>query len=249
MNRVWALLLATVREGVRSQVFFNLALFAFFAVGGALVLEQLSLGEPSRALWDAGLALLSFVNTLLCVMMTVRTLGADEDRQALLTVMVRPIRRSEVLLGKYLGLCTLAALNTAGAGALIYLAALATSGATRPLFLPLLGLVVEASLVTVVTLFFATLAGSTVAALMGLCTWLVGLGAAELRDFAGQEHLGTLQPFMKVVYLLVPNLQRLDFNAHPVPVEEALLTIVYAVAYAAMVGAAAALVFERRDLR
>jgi len=251
MMRVWAILLATIKEGVRSQVFFNLLLFGVFAVLAAVALEQLSLGERGRALWDSGLALLSATNALLCVALTVRTMGGEEDRHSLLTVLVRPVRRGEVLLGKYLGVCTIAAINTAGAGLLLVAASrLAGAGGTdRPVVLPMAGLVMEAALVAVVTLLFTTVAGTTVAAVMGMCAWLVGLGANELREFASKESLGALQPLMEVVYFAVPNLQRLDFNAHLPSPEVAALNLGYAALYAAMVWSLAALVFDRRDLK
>ena len=250
MKRVWAILLATLKEGTRSQVFFNLLVFGIFAVLAAQALEQLSLGERGRALWDSGLALLSATNALLGVALTVRTMGGEEDRHSLLTVLVRPVRRAEVLLGKYLGVCSIVAINTAGAGLLLYLSArLANADAARPILLPLAGLVLEASLVTVVTLLFTTFAGTTVAAVMGMCVWLVGLGAGELRDFAHKDGLGALQPLMEAVYFMVPNLQRLDFNATPPSAETAAINLAYGVMYAAMVWSLAALVFERRDLK
>lgn len=250
MRRVRALAWATFREGVRSQVFVNLALFAVAAVGAALVLDQLSLGQPGRALLDAGVALVSVANALLCVMMVARTMGSTEDRHTVLTILVRPVRRVEVLVGKYLGVAALLAVN-AGAAWLMMAGAMAmvTSGPAPSMVLPLVGLVLEAWMVLAVTLLLSTFTGATVAAMGGLAIWLVGLAAGELLALATRQGLGSLSWLVRGAYHVIPNLQRLDFNATPPDANALVLELVYVLAYVIAALCAAGVIFERRDLQ
>jgi len=250
LGRIQALALATLGEAVRSQVFVNLGLFAVLALGGALVLDQLTLGDRGRALVDLGLASLSMVDALLVMFMAVQTLGGEEDRRTLMTILVRPVRRAEVLVGKFAGIVLLLGINIAGAVAVLWLGTLMSGGATPAhLLLAGLGLWLEAMVITAVTLVFCTFAGTTVAAMLGLGTYVSGLLAGELRTFAGREDAGTLGPLVSGFYYAVPNLQRLDFHAQNPTGADITWSVLYAVLYAGAALSLACAIFERRDLR
>lgn len=248
MRRLWALARTTFQEGVRSQVFVNLGLFAVVAVGAALVVDQLSLGEPGRALLDVAVALVSVANALLAVMMVARTMGSSEERHTLTTILVRPVGRVEVLLGKYLGLTALLSLNAVLAWGVLGASMLLVAGSQAPaMALPLLGLVLEAALVLAVTFLLITFTGTTVAAMGGLALWAVGLAAGELLDLAARESMGPLGGVVRAAYHVLPNLQRLDFNAHPPDAAGLALELFYVGAYVAAALCLAGLIFERRD--
>ncbi|MBI5494092.1 MAG: hypothetical protein HY904_03640 [Deltaproteobacteria bacterium] len=247
--RVLVIARATFREGVRSQVFVNLAVFAVFAVGMALLLEGLTIGEKGRTLRDTALALLSGVNALLAVMMAVQSMGGADDRRMLLTVLVRPVTRMQLMAGKFLGLSALLWVNTLLAGLLLRLAVAVSDAPGAGLLVPLLGLGAEAALVVAATLVFTAFAGTTVAAVCGLATWLVGLGGDELRRYAETQGEAALAWMLRLAAWAMPNLQRLDFNAHPLDASRTALVLADAVVHAVALVLVAGIVFERRDLK
>ncbi len=61
IRTVWTIAMAAWREGVRSQVFVNLLLFAGLAGFGGAVLDELTLGERGQTLMDVGLSSLSAI--------------------------------------------------------------------------------------------------------------------------------------------------------------------------------------------
>ncbi len=107
--------------------------------------------------------------------MVARTMGSNEERHTLTTVLVRPVRRVEVLLGKYLGVTALLSLNAVLAWCVLAVAMALVAGSHAPaMALPLLGLVLEAALVVAVIFLLITFTGTTVAAMGGLALWLAG---------------------------------------------------------------------------
>lgn len=250
IRQLAALTLATVRDGIRSQIFVNLGVLAVFAVGGALVMEQVALGVHGRVLMDLGVAGTSFVNALLACFMVVRTMGGEEDRHTLLTILARPVGRTTVLLGKYLGVVMLVCMNATGAMALVGLTS--TTVATldaMDLVRSTVGLWMEGALVIAVTLMFSTFAGSTVAVVLGLGTYVCGLFAGELRIFADRNAGTAMETLVRGFYHAVPNLQQLDFHAlNPSPAQAA-LSLLQALLYAAMVLCIGTIVSAKRDIR
>jgi ABC-type transport system involved in multi-copper enzyme maturation permease subunit len=251
MGRIRALALATIRDGIRSEIFVNLGVFAFFALMSALVLEELALGVRGRVLLDVGLAAVSVVNAMVATFLVIRSMGGEENRQTLLMVLVRPVRRAEVIVGKALGVVLLVCANAFGAAVLLGGALEMVGGDMRPdhLFTAWLGLCCEALLVTAVTILFSTFAGSTVAAVLGLGTYVSGLWAFELRAFVQNGDTGALRFLAEAFYYVVPNLQRLDFHARNPSAAELLGSLTYVLMYGVAVLAAACAVFERRDLK
>jgi ABC-type transport system involved in multi-copper enzyme maturation permease subunit len=230
-----ALTFTTIQDGVRSQVFVNLAVFAVFAVAGSLVMEGVTVGEYGRVLVDLGVAGTSLVNALLATFMVVRS---------------RPVGRPTVILGKFMGVWALVGINALGAMVLVWLVGYGNRGVlVADLARSALGLWLEGGLVVAVTLAFSTFTGSTVAAVLGLGTWVCGLFAGELRDFAARNAEGGLGTLVAAFYYAVPNLQRVDFHATDPSLPAAALAAGYALLYVATALGLAAAVFERRDVR
>ncbi|MEW5853429.1 MAG: ABC transporter permease [Myxococcota bacterium] len=250
MGRVLALSWTTFQDGLRSQIFANLGVLAAFGVGFALVLDNLTVGVSGRVVMDLGVAVVSLINALVAAFMAVRTMGGEENRHTLMTVLARPVRRSEVVVGKFLGVAGLVTANAAGAMVLLGLAGLlARHVDVTDLARSLVGLSAEAALVTAVTLMFSTFAGSTVAAVLGLGVYVAGLFAFHLRDFAVKGGEGAQGWLGSVFYYAVPNLQRLDFHALNPTLAEALASLLYAACYVVAALALGSAIFERRDLK
>lgn len=249
MRRLWALAAATYLEAVRTQIFVNLGVLAGFSLMAALVMDQLTIGTTGRVILDVGLALASLVGALLCTTLAVRTMGGEDDRRVLLTMLVRPVPRWEVLVGKYLGVVALAATNALGCTALAGTELWAVGGtAYEGLAAMMASLVLEAVVITAVTFLFSVLAGSTVAVVMGLGVYVAGLFSHALLDNAAREGL-QLGVVARVLYHAIPNLAHADLLNHPPSSQPVGMVVLYLVLYSASALALAAAVFERRDLR
>ncbi len=94
----------TMREAVRQRLFLFVVVFAVALVGSALFLREFNFGTSElKFLTDFGFGALTFFGSLLAIVVTAQLfLGEIENRTAL-TILAKPVRRSEFVLGKFLG--------------------------------------------------------------------------------------------------------------------------------------------------
>ena len=91
-------------EAVRQRVFLFMTLLAVALVAGSLGLGELNFGaSEARFVADFGHGALVFFGSILTIVTAVQLLGGELENRTVLTVLAKPVRRSEFLCGKFLG--------------------------------------------------------------------------------------------------------------------------------------------------
>ncbi|HZU83900.1 MAG TPA: hypothetical protein VE987_13325 [Polyangiaceae bacterium] len=101
--RVLAIALNTYREAVRMRVLLGVFALALATCGYSLVVASLSLHNEARVVADLGAAALSLYGALVAVVLGSTSLHRELEHKTIFPILSRPIRRSEYLVGKYLG--------------------------------------------------------------------------------------------------------------------------------------------------
>lgn len=109
MGRIWAIALNTFREAVRDRVLYGVVGFGAVVQLFALALAELALNEQARVVRDVGLASVSLFSVIVAVFLGSSLLYKEIERKTLYVILPKPIRRDELLLGKYLGIVVTAA--------------------------------------------------------------------------------------------------------------------------------------------
>jgi len=107
IKRTWAVALLTSTEGLRQPAFF--LLFGTSAALTALTpyISFFHLGEEGKMVVDLGLSTVLTFATLLALLTASRTVTDEIEGRTALTMLSKPLRREEFLLGKYIGVaCT-----------------------------------------------------------------------------------------------------------------------------------------------
>ncbi len=134
LARVSVVALNTYREAVRARVLHGLFALAIATAGYALVVGAFALHSSLRVVSDLGSASISVYGIIVAVVLGATSLYRELELKTIFPILARPIRRSEYLVGKYLGtLLTLAVFITANSGVLLL--ALAVD-AGRPIAVP-----------------------------------------------------------------------------------------------------------------
>lgn len=142
MRRTWAITINTFREAVRDKVLYGVLAFAIAILLFTLALAELSLHQQRRVVLDVGLASISFFSVVIATFLGSSLLYKEIERKTLYVILPKPIRRHELLLGKYFGIVVTAAVFIAIMGAIqLWLTAIsAGASASLVLLLPLLSL-------------------------------------------------------------------------------------------------------------
>jgi len=98
----------TFREAVRQRLLLMLVITAAALGGSALFFHHRSFGAPEpEFLLDAGFGILTFFGSILAIVTTVQLFFSEIERRTVLTVLAKPVWRSEFILGKLSGVLLL----------------------------------------------------------------------------------------------------------------------------------------------
>ena len=105
MLRVWAVAKTTIRQAVRMKVaiVFMLLLLILLPLLGLTATGDGTLKGRLQTFVSYGLSLTSLLLCLLTIIISIYTITSDIEQHQIYTVVTKPIRRYQLLLGKFLG--------------------------------------------------------------------------------------------------------------------------------------------------
>lgn len=120
LARISVVALNTYREAVRARILHGLFALALATAGYALVVGAFALNSSLRVVSDLGAASISIYGIIVAVVLGATSLYRELELKTIFPILARPIRRSEYLVGKYLGtVLTLAVFIAANSGVLL----------------------------------------------------------------------------------------------------------------------------------
>ncbi|MBI3267713.1 MAG: ABC transporter permease [Planctomycetes bacterium] len=252
MFRVLAIAKATFVESVRDRVLYGILLFAVGIILCSAFLDAVNVGDRFKFLRDFTAASISFFGLAICIFLGVGLVSKEIERRSLYWLLVKPLSRSQFLLGKYLGLVALLFLDflIMGAGFLLVSHALERTWVPAYGALTLL-LFLKYAVVTSVSIVFSTFSGQTLSVILTLLVYLVAHSTAHLTRLAEGQGWFT-ETVAGIAYRVFPNLERLSFHARllhdiRIPAAELAWSVAYGLAYIAAALGVAMLVFKERE--
>jgi ABC-type transport system involved in multi-copper enzyme maturation permease subunit len=256
------------KESVRDKVLYNLLLFAILMIGASYLLGQLTAGQDIKIIKDLGLAASSMFGLFIAVFIGVGLVWKEVDRRSVHNLLVKPIRRHEFIIGKFLGLAVTLLVNLAVMAVALYavLALMAWREPTLvkasvdapvldPRLLIAFGLLyVQLLVVTSVALCFSTFSSPLLSAAFTIGLYVVGHFNADLAHFENVVSSPSAAWLAKAMYYLLPNLAPFDVklavvHGQPIAAGFVALTAGYGVLYMAAMITLASLIFARRDFK
>jgi ABC-type transport system involved in multi-copper enzyme maturation permease subunit len=243
--------------------------FAVLLMAVSYLIGQLTAGEDLKIIKDLGLAAMSLMGLFIAVFIGIGLIAREIDRRSIYAVLAKPVRRHELILGKYLGLVGTLFVNLTVMAVAYYVvlayigwtispAALkaAPAAPTDPrLLLAILMIGFELALVTAIALFWSTFSSSALlSAGLTVAMYVVGQFGADLKNFEQVVESPLAGMVGRGLYYLLPNFAAFDIktevvHALPVQPEYVFLTAGYALLYIALLLTASVLIFARRDFK
>ena len=259
-DRVLAIALNTFREAVRNKILYAALGVVVVANLFAMVIGELSLAEEARVARDVGLAVMSVFGALTAVYIGVSLLYSEISRRTIHTILAKPIRRYEFVLGKYLGMAlTLTLLIFAFGAALALLLQLAdvpfSSNVTKAVLLGWF----EVLVVAAVAIFFSSFSTPFLSGIFTLAIFVIGRSWDDLAAAAERSKDVVLRVISQAALYVVPDLHLYsvsggEVDGQHVSVHAAFVSWAY-VGHAGLYAAAviaillllAMAIFQRRD--
>jgi ABC-type transport system involved in multi-copper enzyme maturation permease subunit len=272
-----------LREAVRRRVILVVLLLtvcflALYGLGCAVTFDQVNSLAADDQIDDrvlAGSTLLGlsmfttlFLGAVLAVFLTLGAVRGDAERGLLQPLVVRPVGRTSLLLGRFAGAAAVCALYVA----LVYVAAVLITGITGDWWPdraigPGLGLVLAVIVIAAISLLGSIFLSSTANGIAVFMLFGAGLAAGLLGQIGDALSVDTLEDVAKVSSWLLPFEALYQAGLHGLTAETSGITgvivqlgpfggaeragpglWVWTLAYLALVGAGARAGFARRDL-
>jgi hypothetical protein len=192
LRRVSVVALNTYREAVRARVLHGLFALAIATAGYAVLVGAFTGQNRMRAVSDLGAAWIALYGVIVAVVLGATSLYRELVLKTLFPILARPVRRTEYLVGKYLGtLLTLFVFIAAYSGGLLLAIAQMASDSARPWLVGLAS--VAAALVAAWRLpRWRTWLPLPWAIIIAVAGWLLAAGAPDDRRVIAASGLLTL---------------------------------------------------------
>jgi ABC-type transport system involved in multi-copper enzyme maturation permease subunit len=246
----------TFRESVRDRVLYNLVVFALLMIGASLLVGQIAIGQLPKVITDIGLSAMRFFGMLIAIFIGIQLVSKEIERRTVYSLLAKPLRRSDFVLGKFFGLTITLAVNSAimllGVMASIYLVEGGYTGQITAAIPAAYLIFLELLVTTAVALTFSTISSPLISALLTFLIYVSGNFSSNLNA------LSTTAPELSwlftALYYVLPNLE--NFSAIStaayglmIPGARVAAATVYAILYCGILLAVAVMVFERREFK
>ena len=246
------------REAIRDRVLYNLIFFALMMFGAAILVGQISIGIERLVIVNLGLSAISIIGLIMATFIGVGLVYKEIEKRTLYSLLAKPVRRWEFLVGKYAGLLLTLAVNTAlmtlGLAAAVFYVSRHFERSDGSILVAIYFILLELALVTALALFFSCFSSPLLSTLFTLGIYITGLFAQDIREFGQVTKNPALLALTRVLYYLLPNFH--NFNgiaaaAYGARIPTALIAqnTLYALLYVTVILLGASAVFSGRNLK
>jgi ABC-type transport system involved in multi-copper enzyme maturation permease subunit len=249
---VSAIALNTFREAIRDRILYLLVAFTLVLIAASRLLALLTVGSEAKIVKDLGLSAIALAGVLTAVFVGVSLVFKEIEKRTLYTLLATPVRRSQLVVGKYCGLLAVILLNVALMGGALCLLLAVRGESPAPLVVALVLIGVQLAIVTAFAVLFSCFTNPILSALGTLAVYVVGQLAWSFDLLSARVGAGFGRQVCVVLAWLAPNLDRLDLKAQAVhglavPPGYVAAGLLYGIGYSIAVLLAACLVFSRRE--
>lgn len=254
LGRTIAIATNVFREVIRDRVLYLIGFFALLLIVALRLLPEVAAGTEDKIFLDLGLAAIQVLGLIIAIFVGTSLVNKEIEKRTVLALIAKPISRAEFIVGKHLGLTAVLAVLV-GAMTAIYLAVVTWSGMQFPLesiLVAALFLILQLSLITATAILFGVFTSSLLATLLTFGVYLMGQSSRYLVNLSTLASSPEIRRATKAIYLVLPDLSRLDLKNQAVSgalaaPSELLINAGYGVVYTTLLLAIAIVVFSRRQ--
>jgi ABC-type transport system involved in multi-copper enzyme maturation permease subunit len=252
--RIWAIAANGFREVIRDRILYFIGFFALLMAFAWRLLPEIAVGTHQKIFLDLGLAAIGLLGVIVAVFVGTGLINKEIDKRTILVLIPKPLSRAEFILGKHLGLSGVLAVML-GVMLVIYLLMLLgmkVSFQALPLIVSVFYLGLELILIAAVAIAFGVFTSSILATLMTFGVYLMGHISKDLIQLGIISKNPNILAITKNIYLILPDLERLNFRNEAVygllPSADVLIAnALYSLVYTGLLLGISILIFSRRQ--
>lgn len=245
----------TVKENIRSKIFYILLLFLMIMTGACLIFSSLSPDTEARVITDIGLACIEIFSFMSGIFAAVNLVLEEIENRTIYLLITRPLRRAEYIIGRFLGLLVILFTNILlmSGALLLLLKVVAHANLNIMLFWSLVTIFFKIIIIIAVALTASLIFTSTVTAMaFSFFVWIVGHFSNELKIIAEKVSGPVTKSVVYLLYYALPNFQYLNLKdklAIPeiMPMDIVSQILLYALVYTVIMLTIGSYLFQKKE--
>lgn len=255
LRRILTIALNTFRESIRSKILYSVICFGVLVCGAASAFGRVTIGDQGLVVETFGLFCTSLFSIIFSLISGSMLFAKELSRKTIFTLLARPVRRYEILVGKWLGLfLTSGCLVMLMGGALALYTSLVFGRDSLPIFHAGFFMLAELLIIGSLIMFFSSLVVTPLfIGLFSLAVFLAGRSASYILQLIHPDQSDlTLSPILQTFYTILPKFEFLAVNDRLVNGEQLssgyyLSALGYSLGYSLIVLVVSSLIFSRRE--
>jgi ABC-type transport system involved in multi-copper enzyme maturation permease subunit len=243
----------TFREIIRDRILYGIIVFALLLVSLSIALGALSFAEQARISANFGFTGIQLSAAIVSIFVGSTLVAREIEKQTILTLLARPISRSQFLLGKFLGLIMVILVVMSGLAVVLAGVVASLDLAIRaPFFVALYGVFLESILLIAITLFFGVVSRPIMSVIFTSAVFLIGHWVGSLDGLVKKNATETFRTVVKILNWCLPDFERFNWRAAPIydsaiAVNEIVFASIYAYGWVIFLMTLTIVLFRRRD--
>ncbi|MBE9005473.1 ABC transporter permease [Fortiea sp. LEGE XX443] len=244
------------QEVVRDRILYVIGFYTLILVIAWRVLPEFAATTENKMFLDFGMVAMSTITLIVAVFIGAGLVKKEIDQRTILVLIAKPVSRSEIITGKFLGLSAVLAILIASMSA-IYLVFLQLENIPHPTFSIVIAAVflfLQLSLINAVAITLGVFTNSLLAITLTFAVYLMGNITQDLVKLGRLSQNPVMERISQGLYLILPDLSRLDlkndavYGLQALPNATILITNAgYGVLYSIMLLAIASFIFSKRE--
>lgn len=255
VQRVWSIAINTYRESIRDRILLSVLVFALAMIVFSLFVGSISLEQDKIIIEDMGMALIFFLQLFIVVFVGANLLYKEIERKTFFLILPKPIRKYEIILGKYVGLGMANMLVTIFASfvffGVVFWQAHSAAGFPAMLLAILLGFI-ETTVILLISILFSSFTSPILASVYTVTLFLIGHASSIFRGVIEQQSFVAMRYGLYALYYVFPNLEKFNIRNEVVygmvpGARQVVFVLAYAVAYSLFLFILSSVIFERKE--
>lgn len=252
--RIRAIAANVFREVIRDRILYLIGLYAAALLLAGRLLPEVAAATEAKILLDLALAAMPVFGLIVAIFIGTGLVNKEIEKRTVFVLIAKPVSRAEFIIGKHFGLSAVLAvfITAMTLSAIAILTIFKTPFPLANLLLTSSFLWLQLSLVSAIALLFSVFTSALLAMMLTFSVYLMGQLSQDLVQFGKLTKNPTIEVATQGLYLVLPDLARLDLKNQAVynliPAAPALFaSALYALLYITFTLAIASLIFSQRE--
>lgn len=255
INRTMTIARINYLEVVRSKTVFIILIYIIFLLLVSQIFSRITIAEPSKVIIDICLATIEIFGIFLSLFIGITLISKEIEKKSIYTLLSKPLKRSEFIIGKFTGLCLVSLLfNLVMFIVFVVYLFILRIPVSPYYFIATLHIYLKIVVFVSIILALSSMSSTVLTGLLSIGFYLIGNTASNIKELTILSDSPELMTLINLLYFFIPNFEYFNSRNNVVHFEyihsiDIFTPFVFAILYSLIFLAIAIFTFEQKDIK